>query len=564
MRNFPIGLWDIPLIELQGVLEEVRQHVNAKEPNWIVDPSTAALLTQRQQRDFDSMAKLALREGLNTDQFTLLVDSLRQFLTPDVLVQAAFRGIITEERRDQLLDVLGYREEERRIIAETAQFIPPVQDLVRFALRDVFSPAIVEKFQLEQNFPQSFAEQAKKLGMSEEVSRWYWMAHWDLPSVQQGFEMLQRGKIDMVDLNFLLQAGDVMPYWREKLLSIAYNPLTRVDVRRIHKLLGKDRDWLIAQYRNIGYDDANASELADFTIKLNSAERKAELKDITDGLRSRVISGMISGTLSDDDASAALRDIGYESAEIEAAVTEARLFRTDKRVARIAELTGDLYVRGRVDKAAVTTRLREAGFGQAEIDLRFYEWELERDLRAPDPASEKDRDLTRAEIVAAYSDKIMTRDETVSALTDMHYDPKEVGIIIALQDYKDKKAENADAIEVIHAAFIKGTIDETAASNELDKIVSRASQRAALLTKWDKELGAKVADIPLSSVQEMYQRNIADVAWTDNYLAHLGFDAEERTKLMTLWDQRKLEKAQREAAAAAKKVGVAQKGKVGP
>ena len=47
--------------------------------------------------------------------------------------------------------------------------------------------------------------------------------------------MLHRGVIDTAELDMLLRAQDVMPFWRDRLTAIAYRPLTRVDVRRMYK-----------------------------------------------------------------------------------------------------------------------------------------------------------------------------------------------------------------------------------------------------------------------------------------------------------------------------------------
>ncbi|GAH58877.1 unnamed protein product, partial [marine sediment metagenome] len=38
------------------------------------------------------------------------------------------------------------------------------------------------------------------------------------------------------ELDSLFMATDIMPWWREKLKAISYNPLTRVDVRRVFKM----------------------------------------------------------------------------------------------------------------------------------------------------------------------------------------------------------------------------------------------------------------------------------------------------------------------------------------
>ncbi|GAH07016.1 unnamed protein product, partial [marine sediment metagenome] len=73
-----------------------------------------------------------------------------------------------------------------------------------------------------EDYPKPLETWAAKKGLSKEWSQRYWAAHWSLPSASQGFEMLHRGIINQSDLNMLLRALDVMPFWREKLTGIAY------------------------------------------------------------------------------------------------------------------------------------------------------------------------------------------------------------------------------------------------------------------------------------------------------------------------------------------------------
>ena len=75
-----------------------------------------------------------------------------------------------------------------------------------------------------------------KAGLPEEQARNYWAAHWELPSAQMGYAMFQRRIIDHETLVMLLKSLDIMPFWRDKLIEMSYNPLTRVDVRRMYGL----------------------------------------------------------------------------------------------------------------------------------------------------------------------------------------------------------------------------------------------------------------------------------------------------------------------------------------
>ncbi|GAG78096.1 unnamed protein product, partial [marine sediment metagenome] len=87
------------------------------------------------------------------------------------------------------------------------------------------------------------------------------------PSPQQGFDMLHRGVISDDELNMLLRALDVMPFWRDKLTQIAFRPLTRVDVRRMYKQGVLTETEVYESYLIAGYNEQNAERMAEFTVR---------------------------------------------------------------------------------------------------------------------------------------------------------------------------------------------------------------------------------------------------------------------------------------------------------
>ena len=84
--------------------------------------------------------------------------------------------------------------------------------------------------------------------------------------------MLHRDIVDDQELEMLLTALDIMPFWREKLIKLSYNPLTRVDVRRMHAMGVLEDDGVFDSYRAVGYSPENAELMLDFTKRYNSDE----------------------------------------------------------------------------------------------------------------------------------------------------------------------------------------------------------------------------------------------------------------------------------------------------
>lgn len=241
-------------------------------PNRI--PNIAELIVLRYRGIINDAAFLDLCEknGFNNDRARHLYQSQEKLIGEGDLVTAWRRGIIGENDLDKILHSHQYSDENINTIKKVTEYFPSAADLVTFAVREVYSPEVVQKFGQMEDLPERFITEARKAGLPEDQARNYWAAHWGLPSPLQGFEMLHRGVIDKSTLEMLLRALDVMPYWRDKLTEIAYNPLTRVDVRRMYGLGVLDRAGVKKAYLDIGYNDTNAELMTDFTIKYESNE----------------------------------------------------------------------------------------------------------------------------------------------------------------------------------------------------------------------------------------------------------------------------------------------------
>jgi hypothetical protein len=223
------------------------------------------------------------------------------------------RGIYSEGELDQALNKNGWDDVDKAALKQAAQIIPPVQDLITMAVREVFTPEIAERFGQFEEFPKDFEKWAAKLGLSEDWSKNYWASHWVLPSPQMGFEMLHRRVISQDDLNMLLKSADVMPFWRDKIVDISYAPFTRVDIRRMHKTGVLNEQEVFESYQDIGYNEDKARRLTDFTLKLNKE------KDVDDDIellaltRTNIINFYADGLLDKAEATSMLRGLGLSA-----------------------------------------------------------------------------------------------------------------------------------------------------------------------------------------------------------------------------------------------------------
>jgi len=114
------------------------------------------------------------------------------------LITAQWRGFIEESDVDKELSRRGYTPERINVLKKVAMFFPSPPDLIRFAVREVYTPEIAERFGLFQDLPERFLEEASKAGLPEEQARNFWAAHWELPGAMQGYEMLHRLSPELV------------------------------------------------------------------------------------------------------------------------------------------------------------------------------------------------------------------------------------------------------------------------------------------------------------------------------------------------------------------------------
>lgn len=250
------------------------------------------------------------KSGFSTDHAQLLT-KLKQRLPEIGIIQVWYlRGYITAENAKDMFAHLGFNAADQQHLLDMSFYIPPPSDLITMSVREAFTPDIAERFGQFDDFPEAFKTYAAQQGISEEWAKRYWAAHWALPSVEMGFQMLHRGVIKEDDLALLLRAHDVMPFWRDKLTAISYVPLTRVDVRRMHKLGVLDDAGVKRAYLDIGYNDENATRLLEFTKVLNKQSGEPAPENLTELTRSSIVDLYSRGTMTRAAALDLLKAIG--------------------------------------------------------------------------------------------------------------------------------------------------------------------------------------------------------------------------------------------------------------
>lgn len=283
----------------------------------------------------------ALQQEIFRNQRPIILD-------PDRAVDAARRGIITEEQLVEILARHGYSDDVQDALIEQQSFFPSPQTLVTWQAREVFEPETVERIGLDDEFDTLDHELFRQAGVNADQERNFWRAHWDQPSFSQFSEMVHRSdeiqdmseeeRDQLIDTFFKLV--EVPPFWREQFEDIMFQPYTRVDLRRMYSqgVFAEepgDLDQAIAEesqadpqfdamfegFRELGFDREHAWNMAKFYKLWATQDERSAYQDMaTDAYAQGILTEEdLRSILDQQDMRAGLQDAVIERVDIEGA-----------------------------------------------------------------------------------------------------------------------------------------------------------------------------------------------------------------------------------------------------
>lgn len=383
----------------------------------LLTPAGVAELTARGILSEGEGRERAAELGLEPDDFAALVEGTLRPPALGELLDLLNRGEVAEADVRSALTRAGVQERYHDPILELRRVLPPVSDLVRFAVREVYSPEIAARFGLEQDFPARFAQEAARVGLSEESARQYWAAHWDLPSPQMGFAMLHRGIISQSDLELLLRALDVMPFWRERLIELAHLVPGRIDLRRMFRAGVISRQEVFQGYVRLGYTDQDAERLTEFAEK----EKLEPERDLT---KAEVTSLYQARALDRGEATELLELLGYDGDESDLLLDLADFRRRRTYRTAAVSVVRARFLEREIDEAQATGLLDSIGLPAEEREELLDLWIFARD--------ENPRRLTEAQARAAWRAGVHDEGWYRSYLALLGYPQAEADTLVAL------------------------------------------------------------------------------------------------------------------------------------
>jgi hypothetical protein len=414
-------------------------NINYQDPQRIPSEAEVVSLYLSGEINEQTMRCLVRANGSYDTWYDLIANANRTKLTNDQIIQLYRREIIPGDFADKLMRGNGViNQNEANMIYRASEAMPSVSDIVRFMVRDADDDTVAGKYGTDAALDSKYGRQlklwAKGQGITDEVMKYYWRSHWEIPSNTALFEMLHRLRpnktgqgltggvtVSPSDIKDALVVNDVLPYWADRLIEISYKPLTRTDAQRAYFIDALSENELTDAYLDLGYNDSNAAKLVRFTNQL-----KAKRKQSTGGTEkaSSILKYYKNWLIGDTEARQRLKNSGLsETAAVEALQIAGNQRKNDSQLACIRGVKSK-YKRFIYGDSEARQDLIAIGVALENIDNLVSQWNCER--------GNKPKELSAAQVCKAYKQELIDEMEYLRRLQAIGYGIDEAGIMFEL------------------------------------------------------------------------------------------------------------------------------------
>ena len=398
-------------------LKMIKRDINQTARPEIPDPLYVARAAIIDPKTTPRVHEILTEHGFTEKDIKLIFKGMYNTYPEEQVRHLFFRGILDTKSALDRLGQLGFSPDRSKQLMAGWEVVPPVQDLITMVAHEAFEPEIYKPLGLMAESPTEQMEFFAKHGLSEEWVNKYWISHWDQPSVQMGLQMLHRNVIDADTLNILFKVQEIPPFWRDKITAIAYNPFTRVDVRRMHKIGVLTDEQLTRSYMDLGYSEEKALAMTQFTILYNQgAEKDLSKSEILQGFREEIID--------EDTTYELLIELGYSETEAGFLITK-ELYKQEKTLRDLNIKNIQLqYKKSLIDVGAVSQRLDALGIKATYRETLIAKWKVDN--------IENKHLLSKADLAKLLGGAVITTAVYISEMQNLGYNEKHITWMVAL------------------------------------------------------------------------------------------------------------------------------------
>lgn len=372
--------------QLMVLVEQMGNTICQMELPGVPDADRAYMHGKISQDIWECWVKAA---GHKTDEAKLVRDSGR--VKPDPLqVSQLFRreeisqeDFLTRMRENGVID-----DSDKDQIHNLTKSWPGISDVIRMMVRDAADKEAVERGKLDEDFEKKWADKLKKygdaIGVTEELARYYWRSHWELPSYTQAQLMLFRLnddqlpenlKFDVQKMRDLLKQDDHAPGYVDRLIEIAYHPINTSDAIKAYYIYASDDATFRKQLMHQGYKADNADFMVQYHKKVREIndKRRAGYPSLASLAQSYARCEIDNGTFRNVVAGLAYSE-EHERFIVEAANVRKKI--TDNKL--LIKAVRRPFMLGIIDQSEAISKLSDGGIDSGCVQGLVEKWEIER------------------------------------------------------------------------------------------------------------------------------------------------------------------------------------------
>jgi len=426
------------------------------------------------------------------------------------------------------------------------KLIPGPSDLVRFAVREAFSPDLITLFGYNKEFPTQILDYMAKQGFDGSTgmqipaqgttndnqprqgeATWtdlFWWSHWELPSLTQGYEMLHRlynqsdygpspylvnnADFNSQTLEQLQRAQDIPDYWRGRLQAISYHSLNPSDAEILRREGKIDDAEHYHALRNAGYDDRTAK------IVMKRAQHILTVSDATSLYRHKAITP--------ERAIEIIRNNGYSQQDAQLILQKEikPLTATDATYAFENNIIGE----GRLLESFL-----QQGYQRREADTLVENAKLKKKRSLGiDPGK-----VTKDWICSNYKIGTVSREKALELLTQQGFDEADAGTFIKNCELEMLSEQVATAVKHMRLAVLRGIMSLDEARTELTRVGINSFSILHHLENWRYERDLKVKQTSAQANIRYFVMGIIDENALTSRLFNLGYDGTSITIMVS-------------------------------
>lgn len=469
-------------VDLGPFTPHIDYAINAACPNRQMSPGDAMAVYMANAIDNQSLDSHYSIAGFCDGIAEKQIEALRKKLTPIDLAILRRRGEISESEYNVRIRQQGFTNvADASELFELTEQRPGISDIIRMMVRDTDDQNVVDTFQLDDQFTLKYGGQLKQWaadqGVPDKIMQYAWRAHWDIPAPTQLYVMLRRlrhnnafnanSELETAIRQALVQQ-DILPYWIDKFLAIAYNPLSRIDVRRAFNAGSITEDQVRSSYWDQGYSDDNANILTAFTVKLRNQA----------AIGHRAIKQWAKFQLSYGDARQQMVDDGLPASVVDAAFK---------------------FVSGTFSTSWPVRAFIAGDMPSAEVRTTLQDWGVNADSIETILASAAPNVRTNTATVR-YAGGTMDYETAIGTMKDYGMAESRADKLLDRIDAKIEASQAVACTNAIKHRFLLGEIDADTTEQQLQNNNIVADRAASLVSGWGCEKSANGKAVPTAEL----------------------------------------------------------------